>query len=528
MPTRNVFIIGGGVAGMTIAHELKKSQDFEVTIVEAADRLGGFVRTYWDESGRPSEHSPRVFMSDYHNFNRIVSEITTYGNSTVADALVPILGNSPVVTECEILDRRNSLGLVDKLVAAWVLGRHVLFCNNLEDTENIACYDTALVSTTALKNTVDAAAYLMGERPHQLPLYKLVKYAVPVDTFVMNGPYQDVWIDPWMKHLESGPNPVRVLANSRVTSIRKADQTVTGLQITTTTTPTSPSPRLQSQPQQLELGTADDLYVLATGLDASLSLLPGLVPVDKMESLQELREQTIVDQMGIQIYFMKKLCLPFDAFSSNSDWKPIVECLDSLWAKHNLLQLPPCYRSLWSVCLPDVDLVSRRTMKSVRESTEPELYLELWTQLNLNPTMRTWLSVCSLQEVEFKIWNAWDNSSGNYTTNEHYFQNATDTWKLRPDQSTDMDNLFVAGAHTRTSYYSWFVEGAVESGLLVAQKIIPSIPIVHHSPCSLHLFTSSDSSATTVAVSLSIGCCLWGLWVCCLFIVLTFCFRKGT
>ena len=61
----------------------------------------------------------------------------------------------------------------------------------------------------------------------------------------------------------------------------------------------------------------------------------------------------------------------------------------------------------------------------------------------------------------------WVNS---LTTNDH-----------RPEQKTQLTNLYLGGAHTRTSTDIWSMEGAVESGKRVASEIT-------HDP-DLYLYT---------------------------------------
>ena len=46
--TKHVIIIGGGIAGLTTAHELV-DQNYKVTLIERNDIVGGVARTYQDK-----------------------------------------------------------------------------------------------------------------------------------------------------------------------------------------------------------------------------------------------------------------------------------------------------------------------------------------------------------------------------------------------------------------------------------------------------------------------------------------------
>jgi uncharacterized protein with NAD-binding domain and iron-sulfur cluster len=79
-PTARVAIFGGGIAGLTVAHELAL-RDFEVHLYErgALDELGGKARTqYWNASGigrLPGEHGFRFFPRFYSHVHDTMARI---------------------------------------------------------------------------------------------------------------------------------------------------------------------------------------------------------------------------------------------------------------------------------------------------------------------------------------------------------------------------------------------------------------------------------------------------------------------
>ncbi len=88
----NVFVIGGGVAGLTAAHELSE-RGYKVTIYEARTERGGKVRSWLvplttqPTKKVPAEHGFRFFPGFYRHVTHTMDRIAT-GSSTVYQSLV--------------------------------------------------------------------------------------------------------------------------------------------------------------------------------------------------------------------------------------------------------------------------------------------------------------------------------------------------------------------------------------------------------------------------------------------------------
>lgn len=75
---KRVIIIGGGVSGLAIAHELLKFNKYDITIIEKDPQCGGKVQSYRTKKNI-GEHSIRAYVSDYWNMNKIFKEISLNG-----------------------------------------------------------------------------------------------------------------------------------------------------------------------------------------------------------------------------------------------------------------------------------------------------------------------------------------------------------------------------------------------------------------------------------------------------------------
>src|SRR5215210_8998868 len=88
-----VIVLGGGVAGLSAAHELSE-RGFRVTVFETRDAVGGKARSFpFPGSGRdgrpplPGEHGFRFFPGFYRHLPHTMRRIP-HGGRTVADNLV--------------------------------------------------------------------------------------------------------------------------------------------------------------------------------------------------------------------------------------------------------------------------------------------------------------------------------------------------------------------------------------------------------------------------------------------------------
>ena len=59
---KKALIIGGGAGGCTAIHELNKSGNWDITLAEPSEKLGGGVRTHF-RSGHPHTMGPRHFLT---------------------------------------------------------------------------------------------------------------------------------------------------------------------------------------------------------------------------------------------------------------------------------------------------------------------------------------------------------------------------------------------------------------------------------------------------------------------------------
>jgi uncharacterized protein with NAD-binding domain and iron-sulfur cluster len=234
-----VIVIGGGVAGLTAAHELVE-RGFEVDLYERRSFLGGKSASRNSAHGFPGEHGFRFFPGWYRHLPDTLERIP-YKNRTVADNLVraseslfasttrdpiPALLRFPrslreLATLAGFPEHLLRIGLTaaDFLHFFGKLGQFAASTEavRLRDFETRTWWEfmeadhrseqfRAYLVDGVTRNTVaaspkQASAYTIATVALRT-LMDTVRPDVPVDR-VLNGPSSEVWIEPWVDHLKA-------------------------------------------------------------------------------------------------------------------------------------------------------------------------------------------------------------------------------------------------------------------------------------------------------------------------------------
>lgn len=246
-----VAIVGGGVAGLSAAHELME-RGFEVHVYDRRSFLGGKAASYRvppDPTSKakaddpPGEHGFRFFPGWYRHLTDTMARIPYHraggGRRSVADNLVSVKSNllawydrAPIslplrvpssvneaVSISNFLAEFGSLGITTGEIALFV--RKMLEFVLLPDEkrvdafEHVTWWDYLECSkpgrSRAYQDFVRATTRTMvAAKAEQVSAYTIGRLAIRtlLDTLstldrVLNGPTAEVWIDPWVAHLEA-------------------------------------------------------------------------------------------------------------------------------------------------------------------------------------------------------------------------------------------------------------------------------------------------------------------------------------
>ena len=246
---QKVIIIGGGVAGLTAAHELKE-RGFRVTVYERGDVFGGKARSNVIKPGRaekdivglPSEHGFRFFPGFYrhvidtlrripagtHLGKRAVSNLVEVPEGAIAQAnkpfsLFPTKGPQGIGDGLRFLrelfaNPSLELGVGEAAFAALKISTAMTTCDERREAEldditwwDYMCADemseeyVRVVINGLTQNFVAMDAKKTSLRTAITVLARLFQDFISgrgLDR-VLNGPTSEVWINPWVDYLKS-------------------------------------------------------------------------------------------------------------------------------------------------------------------------------------------------------------------------------------------------------------------------------------------------------------------------------------
>jgi geranylgeranyl pyrophosphate synthase/uncharacterized protein with NAD-binding domain and iron-sulfur cluster len=505
-----VVVLGGGVAGMSAAHELVE-RGFEVVVLERRDIAGGKARSVpVADEGRgtsgheladtglasiehhlPGEHGFRFFPGFYKHVIDTMRRIASFDGRPVADHLVPTTrveitqygkpafvipalfprtpGDAATVLRDILLAFSPVTGLTPDDLA--LFGARVwqilTSCKErrvgeYERTgwwdfvgaeERSAAYQKFLASgitrSLVAAKARKASTRTIGDVFVQLMLTILDPTAGSTDR-VLDGPTNLVWIDPWLSQLESQGVDYRFSAD--VEEILCDGAHVTGVAV---------------RERGSRTVVTGDFYVAAVPLERMAPLVDGrLVAADPaLANLATLAPN--VDWMnGVQYYLRTDVPTAHGhAIHIDTEWALTSISQLQFWRSVGPDQFGDSdVRGVLSVDIsdwgaPGVD--GRPAMHCSRAEAARETWNQLKRSMNVDrellrdDDLHSWF-------LDVDIEN--DPARSGYLANaEPLLVNLVGTWPLRPEATTAIANLFLASDYVRTETDLATMEGANEA-----------------------------------------------------------------
>lgn len=491
---KKVVVLGGGVAGMSAAHELVE-RGFDVAVYEMKGIAGGKARSMpvpdSGTNGRkdlPGEHGFRFFPRFYKHIIDTMERIP-YGNNKrgVADNLVEgtRLGlartdDVPVefLTEfpTSLSDIRslfkslfdNHLGLTEQEVDHYLkrVWQVMTSCNErrTEEYQNIPWWTfiqadqqsanfqrvfTGMTRILVAAKAREANTATVGTVGAQIML-DMVMPGGSADR-LLNGPTNEVWLNPWLDYLrQSG---VDYHLNAKVERMDCQDGVITGATIT-------------------EFGNTYDVkadyYVAAFPVEVMAQLITeDMLKADPtLSTIKDLAND--VDWMnGIQFYLNTDVpILHGHMIYMDSQWALTSVSQKQFWPKVDLAQYGDgevC--GIISVDISDWEAPGALFGKSARHCTRGEIMQEVWHQLkaSLNVGGRIVLEDSNIHSWFLDEDIQLPNPEGVPANLEPLLINKVYTWDKRPQAYTAIPNLFLASDYVRTNTDLATMEGANEA-----------------------------------------------------------------
>ncbi len=473
---KSVAILGGGVAGLSAAHELVE-RGYDVSVYERKDIFGGKARSLsvpnTATEGRkdlPGEHGFRFFPRFYKHLPDTMMRIPFPGNGSVFKNLtnatrieVARAGKAPLFLAARIPQNPQD----------WAVALHTMFTGiGVPDDEVLFFVDRLLVLLTSCperrlaeyekipwwtfvgaetrskeyqtllaegltRSLVAMRAEDGSTRTVGYMLLQLLFGLLTTGGFdrLLTGPTNEVWLSPWVSYLKqrgvtmnSGVTVQKILAGSSgVTSVsvQRNGQT---LQVTA-------DYYIAAMPAEIMSGlVTDELKQLAPSL-ASLNQLP----TRWMNGIQFYLSQDVPLDHGHTLY-------------ADSPWALTSISQKQFWQQANLANYGDGRVSgLLSVDISDWDAVGTLVGKSATKCTADEIKNEVWAELKAH------LNVGGARVIRDESLLSWfldpdiqfPNPS-QATNAEPLMINKAGTWQYRPEATTEISNLFLASDYVRT------------------------------------------------------------------------------
>ena len=503
-----VVILGGGIAGLSAAHELVE-RGFTVEVHELLPIPGGKARSFpvpkSGTDGRkdlPGEHGFRFFPRFYRHVIHTMSRIPYGPTRTVADNLVD-------TTRCQLnrygrhpidLIARSPRTITDVRVMLDDLGRFlggdldlshddlrffgskvwqiVTSCRERrnEDYERIGWWEFigaeerspayqkllghGITRSLVAAKARTASTKTIGDIFVQL-LFDIITPGPSTDR-VLNGPTNDAWIDPWRRYLES--QGVVYHNDSKAVAVSFDGQRI----------------RSATVERGGTRATVDgDYFVFALPVEDVIDLItPEMVKTDPaLGSLFTLDD--ITEWMnGIQIYLKEDV--PFTRGHNiliDTPWALTSISQAQFWNPLSLSDYGDgTVKGILSV---DISEWSEPGLfgKAARDCTPEEIKTEVWEQLKKSVNYG---DVATLRDELLHSWSldpSLRHEAGTIANEEPLLVNLVDTWKLRPEAVSKIPNLFLASDYVRTFTDLATMEAANEA----ARRAVNGILDAEHS-----------------------------------------------
>ncbi|MDQ2050854.1 FAD-dependent oxidoreductase [Natronolimnohabitans sp. A-GB9] len=483
----DIAVIGGGIGGLTVAHELAE-RGLDVTVLEAADGFGGKARSVpiADEpKALHGEHGFRFFPAFYRHVIETMERIPD-GDGTVADNLVET--EATLIAGTDGTDRIAETRTPDS-VRDWLEALRPAFADDLPADDVRFLLERLLYLLTACEQRREAEleetswwTFIDAENRSQefrdrlayatqalVALRPQIGSARTIGTIylqllfgqldptrpterVLNAPTSEAWIDPWVSYLERlgvdlrTDAPVRQLAfdGRRITGLVLADG---------------------------ETVTADE-YVLSVPVDVA----PTFVTPELRRAAPELARIEHLDTAwmnGIQFYLATDVELTRGhQVYTESPWALTSISQRQFWSGYDLdSHGPDAVEGVLSVIASDWETPGIVYERPARECTREEIATEIWEQLKVHLNGST-VRLTDDMLVDWVLDPAIVAADEGVANRSPLLINTVGSLRNRPPADVSVENLTLAGDYVRTNTDLASMESANEAGRRVANAIL--------------------------------------------------------
>ncbi|ELY58519.1 hydroxysqualene dehydroxylase [Natronococcus jeotgali] len=494
-----VSVVGGGIGGLTAAQELAE-RGFDVAVYEANDRFGGKARSMpidGDPDGLQGEHGFRFFPAFYRHVIDTMERIPD-GTGSVADNLVET--EATLIASTHRPDRVAETRSPDSL-RGWLEALRPAFAEDLppgdvrfllerlaylltaceerreEELDDVSWWEFidaenrsqefqdrlafATQSLVALRPEVGSARTI-GTIYLQLLLGQLDPTR-PTER-ILNGPTNEVWIDPWVASLED--LGVELHPETPARGLAFDGRRIAGLELT-----------------DGRRASADE-YVLAVPVEVAPEFVtPGMARV--APELGRIERLETAWMNGIQFYLSEDLELTRGhQVYADAPWALTSISQRQFWTGYDLEERGPDeVEGVLSVIASDWDTPGIVYDKPARRCSREEIATEIWEQLKRHldgpgtelddGLLVDWFLDPALVEVggASETHRGDGDAAGGVENRSPLLVNTVGSLRSRPPADVGIENLTLASDYVRTNSDLASMESANEAGRRAANAV---------------------------------------------------------
>jgi uncharacterized protein with NAD-binding domain and iron-sulfur cluster len=488
----SVAVLGGGVAGLTAAHELSE-RGFDVVVLEARDIPGGKARSLpvpgSGEGGRkdlPAEHGFRFFPGFYQHLPDTMRRIpdgagTVFDNLTASSRILfaQAGGRNEIVSGAHLPESLEDLRVLSRFLFGVLtqLGipphEHAVLMERMltlltscderrfEQWENEAWWDFIAAEQRSkafqkwlgdglTRTLVAARGREISARTGGLILaqivFDLTRAGGRADR-VLDAPTNEAWIDPWVAHMDVDlrlDTPVQglTLRNGRIAGVTTPSGTVTA-----------------------------DHYIAALPVEVMRQLAGP--PLRALDPAFARLDRLVTRWMnGVLFYLDRDVPLVHGhAIYVDSEWALTSISQAQFWNDVDLARYGDgAVKGILSIDVSDWEKPGRRTGKIAMRCSREEIRAEVWGQLIDH------VDDGSLDERHVLAWfldPAITFPNPTEAANlEPLLINTAGSWADRPGVTTRIPNLLLAADYVRTNTDLATMEGANEAARRAVNAIL--------------------------------------------------------
>lgn len=522
MQKRKVIIIGGGVAGMSAAHELVE-RGFEVTVYDKNPTYpGGKARSVDVEVNTgaplPGEHGFRFFPGFYKHITDTMKRIPyqdapgkpyqkngCYGNLTATQrimlarygkpALVTVANFPRSIADIKVLknfytsfvnsgltpqERKFFEARIFELATSCKERRRdeyeKLSWWEFMDADNYSITYKHLLAGGLVHTLVAAqptlASTKTGGNVFLQLVYTMLTPGANTDR-VLNGPTNNKWLKPWGRYLDQ--KGVKYYLKHEALKIEMNGAAIGAVEI--------------KDEKGGIIKDSADYYIMAVPVERAAALIaksPGMVEADAVLDYIKQLAKSLSWMNGVQFYLNQVVNInEGHIIYSDSEWALTSISQTQFWKGFDLSK---CFNGKVK-CIISIDVSDwlnttfegKLAKDCTREEIAKYVWLQLQKSLNINGAKVLDDSMIEHYYIDSDIHDKEtghkalaDNTTGHETmfNLEPLLVNTVHSWTLRPNASSNIENLFLAGDYVRTNTDLATMEGANEAARRAVNCII--------------------------------------------------------